>query len=145
MEKKRSKGVTFWGWFFIAHSIMGLYILFNLQLFNLQQEFQKYGTNLKYFSVFSCIAYVFCGIFILKLNENARKAAIILGIISIISIPFHIKAEVNTEERLNSIEEAHQKISEEMTADDEYIPLENFEYIINIVFIVVLGGFFLIF
>jgi len=36
------------------------------------------------------LAYLICGILILKLNEAARKTAILLCVISIISIPFYI-------------------------------------------------------
>jgi hypothetical protein len=85
MERKRSKGVTFWGWAFIILSIIGL-----LGAIRPRSESYIYGIGLQLFSVISSVAYLICGIFILKLNEIARKAAIILGIISIISIPFYL-------------------------------------------------------
>ena len=75
----RSKGVTFWGWAFILSSVLGILNLWQLSPFLLIVTF------------LSSIAYIICAIFILKLNEAGRKAAIILGIISIILIPFYLQ------------------------------------------------------
>ena len=36
----------------------------------------------------SNVAYIICGIFLLKLNEKARKVAIVLSVIGILSAPF---------------------------------------------------------
>ena len=81
MKNKRSKGVTFWAWVFIIASVFGLLdigINFRDQL----------NFGLAIYTVLSCIAYLICGIFLLQLKEPARKAAIYLGIISIIALPF---------------------------------------------------------
>ncbi|MFH0738789.1 MAG: hypothetical protein V2A59_02890 [Candidatus Omnitrophota bacterium] len=83
MEKKRSKGVTFWGWIFIIFGIIGV-----LGALNPQQTIKLYGSGLFFLSIVLSIATIIAGIFVLKLNETARKAVIVLGFISIISIPF---------------------------------------------------------
>jgi hypothetical protein len=43
------------------------------------------------FSIVLSLAYLICGIYLIKLNNPARKAAIFLGVISIISMPFFFK------------------------------------------------------
>lgn len=86
MEKKRSKGVTFWGWVFIIFAIIGL-----LSVINPKQQIQFYGIGMLFLHVITSLAYLICGIYLLKLNNSARKAAIILGIISIIVIPVYLK------------------------------------------------------
>ena len=83
MEKKRSKGVTFWGWIFIIFGIIGV-----LGVLNPQQTIKLYGQGLFFLGIVLSIANLITGIFVLKLNETARKTVIILGVISIILIPF---------------------------------------------------------
>jgi hypothetical protein len=92
MEKKRSKGVTFWAWVFIILSIMGL-VPFVLDF---QGAIQSYGTYFGLYSMLSAILYLICGVYLLKLNEMARKAVIWLGIISIILTPLLLKSGVLT-------------------------------------------------
>ena len=79
MEKKRSKGVTFWGLVFIVFGFLGI--------LNLQWVMKVQGGWFLFSAVLSA-ATVATGIFVLKLNEMARKAVIILGIVSIVSMPF---------------------------------------------------------
>ena len=83
MEKKRSKGVTFWGWVFIIFGIIGI-----LGTIKPQQTIKLYGMGFFLFGVVLSAANLITGIFVLKLNEIARKAVIFLGLISIILIPF---------------------------------------------------------
>jgi hypothetical protein len=86
MGKQRSKGVTFWGWLFIVSGIIGL-----LGPINPQQQIILYGTGIFFIGVALSAATLICGIFILKLNETARKVAIALGIIGTILIPFYLR------------------------------------------------------
>jgi hypothetical protein len=43
-----------------------------------------------FFGLVSSGAYLLCGFYLLKLRESARKAAVILGVISIVSMPFFL-------------------------------------------------------
>ena len=86
MEKKRSKGVTFWAWVFIISAIIGF-----LSVKNLNQQIQIFGIGLSFFKIAVSLAHLICGIYLLKLNNSARKTAIILGIISIVAIPSYLK------------------------------------------------------
>jgi hypothetical protein len=83
MEKKRSKGVTFWGWVFIIFGIIGI-----LGAIKPQQTIKFYGIGFFSFGIVLSVANLITGIFVLKLNEVARKAVIFLGVISIMLIPF---------------------------------------------------------
>ena len=87
MEKARSKGVTFWGWVFIIFGIIGI-----SEIRNAQQSVALYGAGLAFFNIILSVANIITGIFLLKLNETARKAAIMLGVIGIMLIPFWVKA-----------------------------------------------------
>lgn len=122
MEKKRSKGVTFWGWIFIIFSVIGF-----LTSIKPQPETQIYGVGIRLFSIVSCVAYLICGIFILKLNETARKVAIILGIISILSIPVYIKPLLKIVPPEDYYTKAKQKITEEIKPEYQQRAFENLE------------------
>ncbi|MFH1776122.1 MAG: hypothetical protein ABH952_00950 [Candidatus Omnitrophota bacterium] len=102
--KKRSKGVAFWGWLFIIVSIIGIIGEIN----------SDYGLGVRIFTIFSGVAYLFCGFFILKLNEFARKAAIILGVISILSIPLYFSAISKTIDFDKEYDKKEQKIIQEV-------------------------------
>jgi uncharacterized membrane protein YhaH (DUF805 family) len=84
---KRSKGVTFWGWAFIITGILGVLGAINPRLI------ERYGTTFTSINIIVCLVSVICGIFILRLNETARQAVILLGIFSIIfsAIAFQLK------------------------------------------------------
>ncbi len=82
MEKKRSKGVTFWGWVLVIFGIIGI-----LGAINPQQTIKLYGVGLFFLGIGLSIANSITGIFVLKLNETARKAVILLGVISIMLVP----------------------------------------------------------
>ncbi len=145
MDKKRSKGVTFWGWVFIVASIIGL-----LQLINFQWQIKTYGIGLLFFSVITALVYLVCGIFLLKLKENARKVAIILGIISILSIPAYIKLALNAAD-FKKYEKYHytkseQRIVEQMKPEYQQKALENLQkskeavkIALPVIFIIIFG------
>ena len=86
MDKKRSKGVIFWGWVFIILGVFGL-----VPLLNFKHQIQVNGLGQTIFNIAMAVASVACGIFILKLNDAARKVAICLSIISVILFPFYTK------------------------------------------------------
>ncbi|MCX5667755.1 MAG: hypothetical protein NTY34_05555 [Candidatus Omnitrophica bacterium] len=122
MDKKRSKGVTFWGWIFIVFAVIGL-----LSVINPQQLLELCGVWIVIYSVISSLAYLICGIFILKLNNSARKAAIVLGIISIIVVPFYFKPMA---QQMNSDEfysKSNQAYIEQMKPELRQKALENLE------------------
>ena len=85
MQKKRSIGVTIFGWLFIISGIIGL-----LNILNPQNFIQVSGKIIFFFHIIISIASLICGIFILKLNQKARKAAILLCLIGLIAIPFYL-------------------------------------------------------
>lgn len=94
MERKRSKGVTFWAWFFIISSI---WVLFHV-LSNAQNQIQLYGIGLFVLGIISSIVYLIAGFSLFKLKEIGRIVAIFLSVISISSIPFylmHVSKRVN--------------------------------------------------
>jgi hypothetical protein len=90
MGKKRSKGVSFWGWTFIISGIGGA-----LGVINPHQAIIFNGAGLFFFGIALSAANLIAGIFILKLNETARKAAVLLGVISIILVPLRLKPLLN--------------------------------------------------
>lgn len=141
MERKRSKGVTFWGWAFIILSAIGL-----LLEIRPHAEYQIYGIGFRFFSIISSVAYLICGIFILKLNEIARKAVIILGIISILSIPIYLKPIINKGSSESIYIKQKIRITEQMKPEYQQKALEDLaktrkitEKILPIVFIVIFG------
>ena len=85
MGIKRSKGVTFWGWVFIIFGTLGV-----LGVFNPQQAVKFHGNSIFILSIILSAVNLITGIFILKLNETARKAAILLGVISLMMIPVYL-------------------------------------------------------
>jgi len=89
MENKRTKGVTFWAWAFIISGTLGVLGAINPRLI------ERYGTTLTSINIVGCVVSVICGIFILQLNETARKAVILLGIISIILSPIVFKLNLD--------------------------------------------------
>jgi hypothetical protein len=92
MENTRSKGVTFWGWWYIILSLIALLgVPANPQLIKVQ------GTTLASINMIICAAYLICGIFILQLNETARQAVIILCISSVF-VTFFFKPTVNIQD-----------------------------------------------
>ena len=122
MEKKRSKGVTFWGWIFIIFSILGL-----LQMIHPQWQIQMYGIGTIIFSVVSSVAYLICGIYVLKLNEKARKAVIILGTISILSFPLYFKPLFNLPIPEDYYVKSKQRITEQLKPEYQQKALERLE------------------
>ena len=86
MDKKRSIGVTIFGWWFIIGGILG-----SLAVINPQQCIKIYGMGIFLFGITISVVTLACGVFILKLNSKARKLAIIICLIGIISVPFYIK------------------------------------------------------
>ena len=101
MEKKRSKGVTFWGWFFIVIGVMNLYIntwvLIAKPSVILNTYAQTYILPSELFWKISCsIALAFgiwsllIGINILKLIEKWRKIVLYYCFASFIHSIFDI-------------------------------------------------------
>lgn len=140
MKKKRSKGVTFWGWVFIIFNIIGLLGVIN-------PAYQKYyGVGILIIGIVSCVAYLICGIYILKLNEYARKAAIFLGIISVFSMPLLFKPVLNIPISEDYDAKAKQRITEQLKPEYQQKALENlekskelFRKALPIIFIVIFG------
>ena len=91
MTKKRSKGVSFWGWIFI---ILSTITIIDFVAFGTQRV-KEWGLFLFAFILISCQAYIICGILVLKLKEVGRKMVIILGILSILSTPLYLKPMVS--------------------------------------------------
>lgn len=145
MEKKRSKGVTFWGWVYIIFSIIGL-----LGAINPQQQIKFYGIGIFFFAIVLCVANLLCGIFVLKLNEYARKAAIFLGIISIMLIPAYLKPMLKPLNFEDYYTKKKQMIIEQMKPEYQQKALENLEKVMEIgkkglpAIIIVLFGVFLL-
>lgn len=147
MENKRSKGVSFWAWVFIVSAIMGL-----LLAINPKQKMQFYAIGMLVFSVISSLAYLICGIFILKLNNSARKAVIILGYISIIAIPFYLKPVLTQMNSNDYYSKNKQMIINQMKPEFQQKALENLEKereigkkVLPTFFIIILGLPWLIF
>ncbi len=141
MEKKRSKGVTFWGWIFIISAIIGI-----LSAINPQRQVRLFGSVIVAFGVITSLAYLICGIFILKLNDNARKMAIALGIISVIVIPFYFKPILSMPNSNAYYAKAKQRITEQMKPEYQQKALEDLEkskgvvgQVVPIIFIVIFG------
>jgi hypothetical protein len=84
-EKIRSKGVIFWGWVFIVFGTAGV-----LGVFNAQQSAKCCGISSFILHIILSAASLITGVFILKLNEAARRAAILLGVISLLLIPISL-------------------------------------------------------
>jgi len=88
MENKRSKGVTFWGWVFIIGGILGIWAIFGhkFQIGSITVESKHFGlVDSIVFLLFSG-AYILCGLFVLRLDERARKTVIWLTIILMLYI-----------------------------------------------------------
>lgn len=122
MDKKRSKGVTFWGWLFIISSIISL-----IQQISPKQQIQYFGIGTFVFTVAISVAFIICGIFILKLNEAARKTAILLCIISVLSIPVYIKQIIKVAKSQDYYAIAKQRIIEQTKPEYQQKVLENLE------------------
>jgi len=122
MENKRSKGVTFWGWVYIIFSIIGL-----LGAINPQQQIKFIGIGIFFFSIVLCAANLICGIFILKLNETARKAAILLGIVSILLNPIYLKLTLNSLNNEDPYTKRKQWIVEQVKPEYQQKQLANLE------------------
>lgn len=90
MDKKISKGVKFWGLFFIISSLWTICCSISYYPHKIQTE----GMSFFVFSILSAIAYLICGIYLLQLNELARKIVICLGIISLVAIPILLVPKV---------------------------------------------------
>jgi hypothetical protein len=121
MEKKRSKGVTFWAWFFIISSLIGLILVINPK-----QQVQFYGIAR---GVVMYLVYFICGIYLLKLNDYARKAVIVLGIISIISFPFIFMPALNKMNFDDYYAKKKRIIMEQYKPESQQKALENLEKI----------------
>jgi len=122
MDKKRSVGVTFFGYLFILSGILGL-----LCVKNPQQYIRIYGIGILFFSIIISTATLSCGVFILKLNEKARKIAILLCLIGIISTPFYIKPIFKSANSKDYYNKKKQQILEQMKPEYQQKALENLE------------------
>jgi len=122
MEKKKSKGVTFWGWLFIISAIISLF-----QQIGPKQQIQFYGIGILVFTVAMSLAYLICGIFILKLNETARKTVILLCVISIISIPVYTNQMIKVTKSEDYYTKAKQRIIEQTKPEYQQKALEKLE------------------
>jgi len=121
MEKKRSKGVTFWGWLFIIGSVLGLLAI----MINFEKQTQFAGIGRISFNIIFSLAYVLCGFFILRLNDTARKAAIILGTVSIILLPSFLTPILNLTHPESYYEKRKQMITEQMKPEYQQKALED--------------------
>ena len=107
MKKKRSKGVTFWGWVFVIFGIIGI-----LGAINPQYRIKLYGVGLFSIGIVLAIANLITGIFVLKLNETARRVVILLGVINIMLIPFWFSPLFKTSFNVGDIAKSKQNIIE---------------------------------
>jgi len=90
-----------------------------------------------------------CGIFLLKLNSKARKGAILITIVSILSIPFYFIPFSKTLNSESFYARKRQVILEQMKPESQVRALENLEKqreiyhrkIIPILLIIVFGGY----
>lgn len=122
MERKRSAGVTILGIVFIIFGFFGL-----LNVLRPQQSIQFYGIAVFVFSAAISITTLICGIFILKLEERARKTAILLSVASIIFIPIYLKsiisafnnAEILERQKAAIIQQYKPEYQQKMLADLE--------------------------
>jgi len=122
MERKRSKGVTFWGWTIIILNILGL-LLAILDIFNPQGN----SIGVQLYNAASIIIGLICGILILRLKEIARKAIIILTIVDIIMTPMLLKPAID---KMNSDEvflKEKARIMEQVKPEYQQKALENIE------------------
>jgi hypothetical protein len=122
MDKERSKGVTFWGWLFIISSIISLF-----QQISPKQQIQSFGIGIFVFTVVVSLGFLICGIFILKLNETARKTAILLCVISILSMPVYIRQIVKVAKSEDFYTIAKQRIIEQTKPEYQPQALERLE------------------
>jgi hypothetical protein len=120
MEKKKSKGVTLWAWIFIVFSLWGILDF----ILNFHMRIQRVN-GLFIFHILSCLAYLMCGFFLLQLKETARKAAIYLGLISIIVIPFYLMPVVRSYNTDNYYAKKEKMILEQMKPEHQPAALEN--------------------
>ncbi|MFH1458645.1 MAG: hypothetical protein ABIG31_05755 [Candidatus Omnitrophota bacterium] len=148
MEKKRSKGVTFWAWFFIVSNLIELLPVINLkqQLTTYNNIVPIYHIVMLFFTVVISLASIICGIYLLRLNDYARKSVIVLGITSIILMPFFLMSglkQINSgdlfeKQKQVSMEqnksESLQKVWEDLERSKEF-----FRIVFSILAIVVFG------
>ncbi|MCX5703050.1 MAG: hypothetical protein NT066_00910 [Candidatus Omnitrophica bacterium] len=122
MEKKRSKGVTFWGWGLIICGILGLLGAINSR---------RYGIGIISVGTVISAMYLICGIFVLKLNETARKVVILLGIISMLLIPvnysFFIRPTLNMVKSEDAYAKQKQVIIDQMKPEYQQKALKDLE------------------
>ncbi|NQT22178.1 MAG: hypothetical protein HQ579_01935 [Candidatus Omnitrophica bacterium] len=83
MDKKRSKGVTFLGWFFIVTSLLSMLTLLSPKHYIKLQGSLYNQIEFLYFTIvpFFCL---FAGIYILKLKNWARKLGILIYSVSLV-------------------------------------------------------------
>jgi len=123
MDKKRSKGVTFWGWIYIISGIGGIW-----QALHYYPQFIKsYGFSLLICSVAISIAYLISGFCVLKLNDAARKAVIALGILSILLIPIYFKPMFKFAYSQDFYSKAKQRIVEQTKPEYQQKALKELE------------------
>jgi len=121
MQNKRSIGVTFWAWAIIINFVWGE----SNHIINFQHRIQEYGAISFVFLILS-IAFLICGIFLLKLNEHARKATIYLSFISIIVSIFYLlspRGDINRYEE-NSYAKREKTIMEQVKPEYQKEALE---------------------
>lgn len=119
MANKRSKGVTSWAWVFILVSAWS----FVDYLLHAQRTLKEVGMFLFVVDLLSCIAYIICGTFLLRLKEIGRKAAIYLGIFGIILIPLYLKPMIDNNSSLLSVEDK-QAFMKQVKPEDQQKALE---------------------
>jgi predicted tellurium resistance membrane protein TerC len=119
MENKRSKGVTFWGWFFI---ILSAFALFSTIRYKPEAQIYGIGSN-----IIMNVAYLICGIFILKLNEIARKVVIVLSIVAIFLIPINLKPIIDKTNSESNYIKQKIVITEQMKPEFQQKALEQLE------------------
>ncbi len=84
MEQIRSKGVTFWAWAFIVMNTWGVVV----NVWDFSRILEHNGVLWTVLGLGMTVAYLVTGIFLLRLNELARRAAIYLGFLSVAVMPF---------------------------------------------------------
>jgi len=121
MEKKRSAAVTIIAWIFILTGIQWLT--------SINSYSKVYGAGLSTFSVVVAILTFACGVFLLRLHPVARKLAIFLSLIALLSIPVYFVPFSKAMNSENVYAKKKQAIMESMKPDYQEKALQRLDRI----------------